>query len=192
VVERCSTMVGSPHYVAPEVILGSGYDFCADLWSLGVLIYELLAGYNPMEGPLQQEQQKAVEMDVMELFRCITEEEYVPLPTEIANASPAAAQLIDGLLVKDPSSRLVSAAIVLQHKWFNDMDYNTLRQQQLPAPWVPEFKATPHTLETPYFDNWDYLAKSPETCIFKESYPKLTAKEAALFAGLNTATSNNS
>ena len=34
-------MIGSPYYMPPEVILEEPYNFCADIWSLGILLYEL-------------------------------------------------------------------------------------------------------------------------------------------------------
>lgn len=42
--------VGSPRYIAPEVLATGAHDFRADLWSLGVLLYVLLAGRFPFEG----------------------------------------------------------------------------------------------------------------------------------------------
>lgn len=44
---RTYTMVGTPHYMAPEVITGKGYTMAADFWSLGVMIYEFLCGVVP-------------------------------------------------------------------------------------------------------------------------------------------------
>ena len=38
---------GTFGYLAPEVILGKGYSFEVDIWSYGILLYELLTGYQP-------------------------------------------------------------------------------------------------------------------------------------------------
>ena len=44
---RTTTIIGTPHYMAPEIITGKGYSFHVDLWSLGVIMYELLCGKLP-------------------------------------------------------------------------------------------------------------------------------------------------
>lgn len=41
------TMVGSPIYMAPEVLKGSAYTSKADVWSFGVVLYECLYGFCP-------------------------------------------------------------------------------------------------------------------------------------------------
>lgn len=39
--------IGTPDYIAPEAILGQGYNYSVDWWSLGVLIFEMIAGCPP-------------------------------------------------------------------------------------------------------------------------------------------------
>ena len=36
--DRTATIIGTPHYMAPEVILGEGYSFQVDFWSIGIMI----------------------------------------------------------------------------------------------------------------------------------------------------------
>ena len=45
--DRTKTIIGTPHYMAPEVILGAGYTFKADYWSIAVMMYEFMCGKMP-------------------------------------------------------------------------------------------------------------------------------------------------
>jgi microtubule-associated serine/threonine kinase len=47
--------VGTPDYLAPEILLGSGYGPLADLWSLGIVIFEFLFGAPPFTGESRDE-----------------------------------------------------------------------------------------------------------------------------------------
>lgn len=44
---RTFTVIGTPHYMAPEVIEGKGYSLEADIWSLGIVLYEMVCGQLP-------------------------------------------------------------------------------------------------------------------------------------------------
>ncbi|CAE7168358.1 Pkg21D [Symbiodinium pilosum] len=46
------TMIGTPHYMAPEVMRGHGYGTEVDLWSMGVMLYEFVCGYLPFADDL--------------------------------------------------------------------------------------------------------------------------------------------
>ncbi len=44
---RTHTIIGTPHYMAPEILNGKGYTFSVDLWSIGICLYEFMCGCVP-------------------------------------------------------------------------------------------------------------------------------------------------
>jgi len=46
-VRKTFTIIGTPHYMAPDIIIGKGYTNNVDLWSLGICLYEFLCGILP-------------------------------------------------------------------------------------------------------------------------------------------------
>ena len=47
IVDRTNTIIGTPHYMAPEVVLGEGYSFQVDMWSIAICLYEFMCGGVP-------------------------------------------------------------------------------------------------------------------------------------------------
>jgi serine/threonine protein kinase len=67
-----STFCGTYEYMAPEIINEDPYDNGIDVWSLGVLLYELLHGYSPFRAKVM----KSNEREYIEIFRNIVSLNY--------------------------------------------------------------------------------------------------------------------
>lgn len=46
-VSKTFTLIGTPHYMSPEMLKGKGYTYSTDLWSLGICFYEFMCGEVP-------------------------------------------------------------------------------------------------------------------------------------------------
>ncbi|CAL5346367.1 unnamed protein product [Camellia sinensis] len=97
------TTCGTPNYVAPEVINNKGYDGAnADLWSCGVILFVLMAGYLPFEEP-----------NLMALYKKIFKADFTCPPW----FSSSAKKLIKRILDPNPLTR-ITIAEVIENDWF--------------------------------------------------------------------------
>ncbi|PNF25899.1 Serine/threonine-protein kinase 17B, partial [Cryptotermes secundus] len=100
-------ILGTPDYVAPEILHYEPITLKADMWSLGVTTYVLLTGFSPFGGETDQE-----------TFCNISRAE-VDFPEELfEDVSEEARDFIRCLLVRDPGAR-PSAKECLRHKWLS-------------------------------------------------------------------------
>jgi len=88
--------VGTPLYMSPEVLDGSGYDTKSDVWSLGCIAYELWA----LKSPFRKE---GVKMSLIDLFNSIKSGTYGPIPLRY---SQNLRTLIDSMIMVNPAERL--------------------------------------------------------------------------------------
>ncbi|KAK1371052.1 putative serine/threonine protein kinase IREH1 [Heracleum sosnowskyi] len=128
--------VGTPDYLAPEILLGTGHGTSADWWSVGVILFELIVGIPPFNAEHPQI-----------IFDNILNRN-IPWPQVPEEMSSEAADLIDWLLREDPNQRLGArgASEVKQHPFFRDINWNTLARQK--AAFVP---ASESPMDTSYF-----------------------------------------
>lgn len=101
--ELLHTTCGTPNYVAPEVLSDKGYDGKkADVWSCGVILYVLLAGFLPFD-----------ESTIVQLFAKIQAADF----TYPSWFTPEVRSLLNLMLVADPKER-VSLAQIQHHPWY--------------------------------------------------------------------------
>ncbi|XVF38452.1 hypothetical protein REPUB_Repub20aG0103500 [Reevesia pubescens] len=105
VVDVLRGVVGTPYYVAPEVLGGREYGEKIDVWSCGVVLYIMLAGFPPFYGET-----------VVEIFEAVLRGN-LRFPFKVfQSVSPAVKDLLRKMLCKDVSRRF-SAEQVLSHPW---------------------------------------------------------------------------
>jgi len=89
---------GTPLYMSPEQASGKPADFRADIWSLGVVLYEMLAGIPPFRGGT-----------VQELIRAVVQDEPPPLSQVMPDLPAEVLAIVSRTLQKDPAKRYQSA-----------------------------------------------------------------------------------
>jgi len=109
-----NTLCGSPMYMAPEIITKNGYDYKSDLWSVGIILYEMLHGYTPFNV-----------QNFIELIKEIKKKN-ISIKVDI---SEECTDLIYSLCKTNPNER-IGWNDFFAHKWFDNdeiiHDENTL------------------------------------------------------------------
>ncbi|EME84534.1 uncharacterized protein MYCFIDRAFT_152751 [Pseudocercospora fijiensis CIRAD86] len=121
------TLCGTPDYLAPEVVSSKGYNKSVDWWSLGILIFEMLAGFTPFwdsGSPLK-------------IYENILKGR-VKYPPYI---HPDAQDLLSKLITADLTKRLGNlhggSRDVMNHAWFAEVTWERLSKKDIDAPYVP-------------------------------------------------------
>ena len=91
--QMTKTMLGSPIYMAPEILNGQIYSNKADIWSIGVVLYEMLYGYCPFESS-----------SIPKLIEVLKETE-LDFPNDVL-VSNETKKLLRKILTKDPQKRI--------------------------------------------------------------------------------------
>jgi serine/threonine protein kinase len=129
---RNKQILGTPDYLAPELLMGLSHGTEVDWWALGICIFEWLLGYPPFTDTTPEL-----------IFRNILSHDIEWPVDELTHNSM---DLITHLLNTDTSKRS-RAEDVKKHPLFDELDWETIRDQ--PAPFKP--KPT-NTTDTSYFD----------------------------------------
>uniref|UniRef100_A0A061RC98 non-specific serine/threonine protein kinase n=1 Tax=Tetraselmis sp. GSL018 TaxID=582737 RepID=A0A061RC98_9CHLO len=126
---RTNSFIGTMEYMAPEIVNGTGHGKSVDWWSVGILLYEMLAGVPPFRGKSQQSLKKQITGGK------------IKYPTFL---SSEAQNLLKGLLNRDPKKRLGygphGSEDVMRHPFFKAIKWDMLLRREVPSPFKPLVK----------------------------------------------------
>jgi TolB-like protein len=100
---RTGTLMGTVAYMSPEQVRGAKVDHRADLWALGVMMYEMLTGKRPFTGDIDPA-----------VIYAITNANPDPIGPQCKGVPAALEEIVERLLEKDPNRRFADAGALLE------------------------------------------------------------------------------
>ncbi|CAD8202308.1 unnamed protein product [Paramecium pentaurelia] len=124
------TIVGTPHYMSPEILKGKGYTFSTDLWSLGICFFELMCGEVPFAG--NEDDDPYIIQEAILNGR-------VEYPQFLKDFK--AIKLMDQLMNRTPELRLGGSYDALKvHSWFDGFQWEELEMLEIKPPHIPKLQ----------------------------------------------------
>ena len=121
-----NTIIGTPHYMAPEVLSGKGYSFSCDYWSIGVIAFEIFYHKYPFG---------AEATEAMEIYNDIMYSNFkFPFKNDMFEKLN---HFIEAMLTKNVNKRPCSLVKIKQMELFENVNFNDLLEMKAKPPFIP-------------------------------------------------------
>lgn len=159
---RTNTILGTPDYIAPEILSEKGYNWSVDIWALGIFLYEMLIGETPY-----------FSSNIDNLYNIITNER---LDFKNIDIDIEAKNLILSLLHINSKHRIGCQEEGIKelktHRLFTNFDWKKMENQEL----LPFFKPKNKKSTSEYVNYTFHTYKLNTTCNSNTWFPKITQK----------------
>ena len=118
-----NTMTGTPHYMAPEILLRGGYGFSCDYWSIGVIAYEIYYGRYPFGDRAK---------DPIEVYK-----EVIKKTLKFKSGDQKIVKMIKSLLTKKVAERICSLEKAKELEAFKDFNWDELLDFKIIPQYIP-------------------------------------------------------
>ena len=122
--DRTTTNVGTPQYMAPEMVNGTGYSFQVDMWAIAICMYELFCGKVPFGEEFD---------DPMEIYKAVSKED-LSFPSFVHDEDFMS--LMTKMLKKSPTNRMWKFEQIKESPYFKNFDWEKLMSFSLTPPYV--------------------------------------------------------
>ncbi|KAK3153920.1 hypothetical protein QOZ80_2BG0183280 [Eleusine coracana subsp. coracana] len=160
--------VGTPDYIAPEVLLKKGYGMECDWWSLGAIMYEMLVGYPPFYS----------DEPMTTCRKIVNWRTHLKFPEE-ARLTVDAKDLISKLLCNvDQRLGTKGAEEIKEHSWFNGVEWDKL--YEIEAAYLPQVT---DELDTQNFEKFEESSDSVQCSAKTGPWRKMLSSKDFNFVG---------
>ena len=138
---KTRTIVGSPLFISPEVLMGNEYSYSCDYWGIGVCMYYLFFGEYPFGS--HSTMPDTIYEEIINKKLNFNTENLTKKYSNNAQKSEKVNELkeiIEILLNKKAEERMKNIGNLKERKLFENIDFNKLKKMEMKAPYIPKIE----------------------------------------------------